>query len=115
MNTSYFGNIKNVKNPLAICGKSPEWYVGPEHKKLAPKWSFFKDYKDGKIDKNGYIEKYNELVLSQLDPKRVYEYLVNTYGEDVTLLCWEKPGEFCHRRLIAEWLEENLKINIPEL
>ncbi len=49
--TSYFSNIKNVKNPIAICAKSPNWYTGPEFKPLAPKYSFFNEYKTGKISK----------------------------------------------------------------
>jgi hypothetical protein len=27
----------------------------------------------------------------------------------------ELPGRFCHRRLVAEWLEKNLLIEVPEL
>jgi len=27
----------------------------------------------------------------------------------------EQPGEFCHRRLVAAWLEEVLEIAVPEL
>jgi hypothetical protein len=30
------------------------------------------------------------------------------------MLCWEAPGEFCHRRLVAEWLEGELGIQVPE-
>lgn len=31
------------------------------------------------------------------------------------LLCWEKPGEFCHRRVLASWIQEQTGILIPEL
>jgi hypothetical protein len=30
------------------------------------------------------------------------------------LLCWEAPGKFCHRRLVAAWLEDALGIDVPE-
>jgi uncharacterized protein (DUF488 family) len=30
-------------------------------------------------------------------------------------LCHEKAGEFCHRRLIADWLNRELGIEVPEL
>jgi hypothetical protein len=30
------------------------------------------------------------------------------------MLCWEKPGEGCHRRICAEWLETALGIVVPE-
>ena len=28
-------------------------------------------------------------------------------GPDAILLCWESFNVRCHRRLVAEWLEEN--------
>lgn len=115
MNTSYFANLKNVRNPLSISGKAPDWYKGPQFKMLAPKWSFFKDYKDGKIDQDGYTEQYFKLVLDPLDPKTVFDHLTRTYGDDVTLLCYERRGEFCHRHLVAIWLEDNLCIKVTEL
>ena len=31
------------------------------------------------------------------------------------LLCWESLNVRCHRRLVAEWLEEKLGIVVPEL
>jgi len=43
--TGYFEKINDYINmeysPVAICGRSPDWYCGPEYKKLAPKWDFF--------------------------------------------------------------------------
>jgi uncharacterized protein (UPF0248 family) len=36
----------------------------------------------------------------------------------VVLLCYEdleKPGEWCHRRMLACWLEEQTGIEVPEL
>ncbi len=30
------------------------------------------------------------------------------------LLCFEKPTEFCHRFLVAGWLELNLEVQIDE-
>jgi len=39
----------------------------------------------------------------------VYEEL----GENAVLLCWEKDG-FCHRHLVADWLQEKLGIEIKE-
>lgn len=105
MFTSYFSNLRNVTNPLSISGKAPDWYSGPQFKVLAPKWSFFKAYKDGKITSDEYTSEYYRLVLDELDPHKTYRYLIDMYGEDVTLLCYEKPGDFCHRRIVASWFE----------
>lgn len=35
-------------------------------------------------------------------------YLVlNVNGKDIALICYEKPSDFCHRHLVAEWLNQN--------
>jgi uncharacterized protein (DUF488 family) len=30
------------------------------------------------------------------------------------LLCYESPGEFCHRRLLADWIERHTEFVITE-
>ena len=110
--TSYFGNLKNLPRhiiPISICGQAPDWYKGMQYKKLAPKYSFFMEWKKNK-DNDYYIKCFNEQVLDKLDPEKVaYELLITTSGAnpDVCLICYEKPGEFCHRHLVAKWLNDN--------
>lgn len=132
--TSYFANIKNLKEnyiPIAICGKSPEDYKGLEYKKLAPKWKFFKEWKENK-NNDFYIEHFNEEVLKNLNPYDVIEDLENliknsTIYDDnlkifleivncmiwdnphihIVLICYEKPNDFCHRHLVSKWLKDN--------
>jgi uncharacterized protein (DUF488 family) len=48
--------------------------------------------------------------LDKLDPGEVAYEL----GSEAVLLCWEAPGRFCHRRLVATWLEEALGVDVPE-
>jgi hypothetical protein len=36
------------------------------------------------------------------------------YG-DLVLLCFEPPGVFCHRRILAGWLGERLGEEVPEV
>lgn len=110
MNTSNFSKNFNNPNAVAICGKSPDNFQGKQYKKLAPKWWFYAKYKeDG--DSNFYIEQYNKEVLDKLDPKQVYEDL----GENAILLCYEEETDFCHRFLVAKWLENHLGIIITEI
>lgn len=110
MNTSYFGKSSGHPRAVSISGKAPEDFHGREYKQLAPKYWFFKKYKlDG--DAEFYTAQYQAEVLDLLDPKEVLRDL----GEDAVLLCYEKPGQFCHRRLVAEWLEEKLGIEVKEL
>jgi hypothetical protein len=117
MNTSYFGCklLDRNHNLIPIAGLTPEWFKKSFpyvkiYKPLAPPKNLVFDYKKGKITKEDYIEKYNKQ-LEKLDPKKVYEDL----KEDAILLCWEAPGKFCHRQLVAKWLEQNLNIEIREL
>lgn len=110
MNTSYFKKSSKHPNAVSIAGRAPGEYTGREYKKLAPKYWFFKKYKeDG--DRQFYVNAYNEEVLSKLDPKEVYREL----GSDAVLLCWEEKTKFCHRHLVAEWLQTHLNILVKEL
>ena len=110
MKTSYFAKAGNLPNAVSIAGSAPGFFKDREYKKLAPKYWFFLKYKkDG--DEAYYTEQYQKEVLDTLDPQQVF----NELGEDVILLCWEKTGKFCHRHLIAKWLEEKLNIKVSEL
>ena len=109
MKTSYFANIKNLPdgaNLISIARGNPSWYRGKTYLPLAPSWELIK--------KTGFPEpystKYCEQVLNKLNPAEVMAEI----GEDAILLCWEKPGDFCHRRIVAEWLEKSLGIKVPE-
>jgi uncharacterized protein (DUF488 family) len=57
-----------------------------------------------------FERQFKEYVLDKLDAKEI----LNEMGEDAILLCWEPPGEFCHRRIVAQWLESELGIKVPE-
>jgi len=115
MKTSYFAKSANHPNAVSIAGRAPDWYKGRQYKKLAPKYWFFKRYKDEWDEKCGdqnfYIEQFQKEVLDKLDPIEVAEEL----GNDAILLCWEKPDKFCHRHLVSKWLSEHLNIKIKEL
>ena len=107
MNTSYFASkLWKGKNAVAISRGIPGWYRGRVYKALAPSWELV-NIKDEDI----YRDRYKQQILDRLDPIKVFEDL----GQDAVLLCWERSGEFCHRLLVAEWLEENLGIEVKEL
>ena len=116
--TSYFGNCRNIPEDIvkiSICGKAPEWFSGMQYKQVAPKYEFFQEWKRNK-DNNYYIKHFNEEVLNTLDAKVVYKELCElSNGKDCVLLCYEKSEDFCHRHLVAAWLENKLQIEVPEL
>lgn len=113
--TSYFGNLNSLPNniiPISICGKAPDWYNGLQYKKLAPKYDFFMKWKENH-DNDYYIKCFNEQVLSKLNATNVildFSKMVNDFNlgkVDICLICYEKPGNFCHRHLVAKWFKEN--------
>jgi uncharacterized protein (DUF488 family) len=108
--TSYFAKSANHPNAVSIAGKAPEWYKGRQYKKLAPKYWFFKKFKEDN-DIVFYTEHYYKEVLDLLDPLEIVQEL----GENAVILCWEASDKFCHRHLVAEWLQKHLNIEIKEL
>ena len=110
MQTSYFNNLGLNGNLVSIAGKAHPNFKGREYKKLAPLYWFYKEYKIDN-DYRKYTQRYYDLVLAKLNPQQVYEEL----GEDAILICWELYGYFCHRRLVAKWLYEELNITVNEI
>jgi hypothetical protein len=78
---------------------------------LAPQKEWFFQWKNGEFNNNKYIELYYETVLNKLNAQELYE----EFGEDAVLLCYEKSNEFCHRHLIADWFNKELKLNVNEI
>lgn len=90
-------------------------YQGKCYPQLAPKLSFWKIWHAniGKISEEEnnryYVQEYWNQVLSKLDPEKVYSELDNS-----VLLCYEPNTQFCHRHIIAAWLEILLGVKVPE-
>lgn len=65
-------------------------------------------------DNDYYVKCFNEQVLNQLDWFQVYEELYNLADScglpqyEIALVCYEKPGDFCHRHLVSNWFNEHL-------
>ena len=106
MFTSYFWRFHLHHYPclVSIAWKTPEWFKGRCYPALAPKSQMLK------MGEEEYRQKY-QAILDRLEPHQVYMDL----GPGAVILCWEQPGEFCHRRLVAAWLEEALGVTVPEL
>jgi len=107
--TSYFAKYKEGERGVSIATGSPAWFKGRTYPPLNPGWVLAKSFQNNQ-DEEYFTKMYHELVLDKLDPKKVFDDL-----RGCTLLCWEKSGEFCHRRVVARWLEEALGVTINEL
>lgn len=113
--TSYFAKLKSLPDniiPISICAKAPAWYKGLQYKKLAPAYDFFMEWKKTHDD-DYYIKCFKEQVTDKLVPKNVVNELsemMHDLGfneEDICLICYEKPSDFCHRHLVVKWLNNN--------
>ncbi len=103
------------RNPLAVAISNGTRGYHPIRKypPLVPPWSLVKDSRAGVITDADFNRAYLRQ-LRRLDPRRVQAELLDGHV-DVIMLCWEAPGENCHRRLAARWLETELGIVVPEL
>ena len=114
--TSYFGQLRNFPSdfaPVAICGGLPNWYKGLWYKKVAPEWSFFSEWKKNH-DNDYYISQFNDLVLKDKNVDDVIKELLDltNNAENIVLLCYEKPTDFCHRHIVADWINQNNTLGI---
>lgn len=121
--TSYFGRAKifdhNKFCLIGIAGKSPDGWTGFEYKKLAPSWSIYKEWYDARqksLDPDNDFPAINENYTRRFVAERLTPLDANLVISDIekmangkipVLLCYENPGSFCHRHLVAKWLRDN--------
>ena len=130
------GSYDNVKsgNTVSITGDGGNaWgYFGPSYKKLAPKLVTYIPYSEKYSEllkmennpdyvrrreeiENEYIESYYETRLKNLCITDLFATLYEKFGDNIILLCHERVDEFCHRRLVADYIELETGIYIPEV
>jgi hypothetical protein len=111
MKTSFFYHPAVKSNPAAvsIARFTPRWWgPGRRYIVLAPSPDLLHRSRMG-LPIEAYNREFNAYLCS-LEPQRIWQDL-----QDKILICYERPGEHCHRRLVAAWLEKVLNVTIPEL
>jgi len=118
--TSNYARCGELKTAVAISAsindkaKNVWGFKGPHLDFLAPSWSMIHAYQDGNMDEDEYSKKYIELLISrEINPVDLYKALTFEYDE-IILLCYEPPNKFCHRRVLAKWIEDANHVEIPE-
>lgn len=115
--TSYFANLKNLEKedifPIGICCYPPKWFNGPNLGAIAPTPDILEKCKSSHAE---YEKRYKTEVLSNFKDINI---LINRIsyisgGKDIALCCYEKPSDFCHRHIVAKWLEEQTGIEVKE-
>lgn len=114
--TSYFAKGKTLKanriKMISISLYPPTNVKCINMPQLAPTHSIL--YDKYRTDER-YSHRYQAEVLQKLDPQKVLaDIMAIAQGSDVALCCYEKPGDFCHRHLVAEWLKQNTGVDIDE-
>ena len=84
---------------VSISRTIPCWSkVTHEYPSLMPTWEILNEYKKSG-DEKAYIVGYKREILSKLNPQKVAEELNNC-----VLMCYEGKDKFCHRKVVADWL-----------
>ena len=87
---------------------------------LVPDWkTIVGPYKEGVIDKDEFGRRY----LRQLDRSKnlilralaTFRNIAAKDGTEIVFLCYERTGEFCHRHILARWLEAQTGEHVEEL
>jgi uncharacterized protein YeaO (DUF488 family) len=109
--TSYYANhrkwAEHLLTEYQISNTKPKWWSFDIAKidELIPPWALVDGYKKGTVTEKQFETAYTEqLNASGINSQYLSKLLVT---EDILLLCWEKPGQFCHRHILREWLNSN--------
>lgn len=113
--TSYFAKTATLRKagivPIGIALWPPRFFNGISMKQVAPRRYMLND---GLTDAE-YESMYRNDVLRLVDARSFIKDLERaSQGMDVALCCFEKPGDFCHRHILAKWLNEQTGVEVQE-
>ncbi len=80
---------------------------------LSPSWGLLNDYKAGRINWAQYTERFKREMncdLCAAEMKRIWDM---AQKKDVFLVCYEKPGENCHRHILLEMIKARFGTDTP--
>ena len=92
--TSYYAKARYIKDAVLVqISNSAPMQTDYTIRPAIPAWSLVAAHKTKRITNEQYTER---------------------YIADIILLCYEKPGNFCHRHILAKKLNEDYGLNIKE-
>lgn len=112
--TSYFANSKklNAAGVKVICvaiGR-PRFLSVPQMLNVCPTRYMV----SGPCSREEYLRLYDQILAKQDAHQVVKQIEMLSGGNDVALCCYEKPGDFCHRHILAKWITDNTGIEVKE-
>ena len=105
--TSNFKIAGHLPQSVAISLGVPRGWRGERCTVLAPPRPLIKI-----MDPGTFIPLYKAQVLDKLDPHQIIKDLG---GDNFIMCCWEDPGVFCHRRVVAAWMRKHTGVLVEEL
>ena len=99
--------------------KEIEAAVDSWNQSLAPSKSIFLENKENP-DWEQYVKRFKSERLPKIDwleKLELWEEKANKIGkniDNVVLLCYEKPSDFCHRQILAENVEKEFRTEVQE-
>lgn len=107
--TSYFSSRKYKPEDGVSIARYCKFWKGQLYEKLMPPeyllnwWKSLSQVEQQSFDnREQYKIAYTTRVLAQLDVHEIAKELDNK-----VLLCYEKSADFCHRHIVAQWLQNN--------
>lgn len=114
--TSYFGKARKFPKDkfikTAVCYSAPRG-IGIWNS-VVPDADLVFGKKRGEISAEEYEDRYIQMLVDRKDQiAQNIPYLQN--GErDVVLMCYEKPEDWCHRHILAAFLNTYFYLNVKE-
>jgi len=114
MTASWFAKLPAEAIPIGISRGVPRGMSGYHRLRELEPGPWFKS-----VAPEQYLTRYRQ-ILDRLDPGAIRDQLLG-YGSIPVMLCWETADEchagrkWCHRHLAAQWLEDRLGIEVPEV
>ena len=115
--TGYYSKMKDYKDAglktVSISRTIPESVtVDDRIPSLYPDDSLLFGYRNGNIDEMEYTSWYLRKI-KKLGVENIISE-IKRCGDNLVLLCWEAPDKFCHRHILADYLNKNSDLNITE-
>jgi len=118
--TGYFAKTKSYveagMTPISIARKTPSFFQGKEWKVFAPPLELLYKYKNGEVTEKEYITYYTNYLNNKITDNMLAKLKDWYYNKnDIVLLCYEKPEDFCHRHILGDWLGKKAMLLVSEV
>ena len=112
--TSYFGNSRKLNESgikiICVAIGRPRFIKAPQMLNVCPTRYMV----NGPCSREEYLRLYDQILAKQDAHQVVKQIEELSGGSDVALCCYEKPGDFCHRHILAKWITDNTGIEVKE-